>query len=169
MSDEEWKEIKGYPNYMISSCGNLYNNSSGRYLHPTLTKNGYLVITLYKNKMKKQIFVHRLVAMAFLTNPLNKSDVDHINNNRTDNNLSNLRFATKSENGINRKVSPKNRNGVKGVYFCKRDKRYLAHITIDGIQIHIGSYQTLEEAKQARIKRVNEVFGEFTNACEKII
>jgi hypothetical protein len=68
---------------------------------------------------------------------------------------------------MNAKIGKNNISGVKGVHYDKRSNKWIASIKIDYIGIHIGAYKTLEEAKQARIKKANDVFGEFTNACEK--
>ena len=62
-----------------------------------------------------------------------------------------------------------NTSSVKGVIFDKHAKKYRAQITIDGIQIHLGLFANIEDAKQVRIKRANEAFGIFTHSSEKII
>jgi len=54
------------------------------------------------------------------------------------------------------------------VYFEKTNQKWRAIITLDGISINLGYYHNIEDARAARIKKVNEVFGEFTNDCEKI-
>jgi hypothetical protein len=112
--------------------------------------------------------VHRLVCNAFLENPDNKALVDHIDCNKQNNNISNLRWATNQENQRNKNLSKKNTSNVKGVCFDKYANKWKAQIMIDGLRIHLGYYNTLEEAKQARLKKVNEVFGEFVHASEKI-
>ena len=165
---EEWKVIDGYNNnYSISNKGNVKNNNTDKILKPRLGRHGYYRLNLRLNKKQKTVEIHRLVAMAFIPNPDNKSCVDHINNNTLDNNVNNLRWATAKENQYNQKLSKANKCGVKGVCYNKRDKKWRASITVDGIKIHIGSFDTMEEAKQARIKRANEAFGVFINACER--
>ena len=82
--------------------------------------------------------------------------------------MSNLRWATKKENGQNKTMHKNSTSGVKGVSFHTGNNKWCAYIRIDGILIHLGSYDNLEDAKQARIKRANESFGVFTNKCEKI-
>ena len=166
---EEYKLIVDYPNYEVSNIGNVRNKTTGRILKATLIlNNGYLKVGLSKKKVRKTIDVHKLVSNAFLNNPDDKNCVDHINNNRTDNNVSNLRFATKTENGRNRIMNQNNTSNVKGVSFHKLVKKWRAKITIDGIGVHIGYFENIEDAKQARMKKANEIFGEFVNDCEKL-
>ena len=165
---EEWKVIDGYNNnYSISNKGNVKNNNTERILKQTINTNGYNILCLCVNGKRKIVKIHRLVALIFIPNPENKPHVDHINNNTLDNNVNNLRWATRSENQHNQKLSKANTSGVKGVSYNKSKKKWVAQIQLDGIAIHIGYFDTIEEAKQARIKKANEAFGVFTNACER--
>lgn len=102
MEKEIWKEIKGYENlYLISSFGNVKtlktNNVSNGWKHNKL---GYRKFRLYKDGKYKDEFIHRLVAINFLDNYLNKRCVNHIDNNPSNNNLNNLEFVTQKENMI---------------------------------------------------------------------
>ena len=63
---------------------------------------------------------------------------------------------------MNSSLSSRNVSGIKGVNFNKRAKQWHARIKIDGIRIHIGYYDNIEAAKEARIKKANEVFGIYT-------
>ena len=165
---EEWKVIDGYNNnYSISNKGNIKNNNTERILKQTINRDGYHRLSLYVDRKQKTVEIHRLVAIAFIPNPENKPCVDHINNNTSDNNINNLRWATHKENNYNQKLSKANTSGVKGVHYDKRKTKWRAQIQLDGINIHIGYFDTIEEAKQARIKRANKAFGVFTNACER--
>lgn len=167
--EEEYRNIVEFPNYEVSNLGNVQNKKSGRILKGGCNKGGYMKVILYDANSKKTRLVHRLMALTFIDNPEKKSFVDHINNNRSDNDLINLRWATNTENQQNSKLSSKNTSGYKGVCFDKSCNKWKASIRIDGIKIHIGNFKTIEEAKLARITRANEVFGVFTNAIEKIV
>ena len=93
--------------------------------------------------------------------------MDHINNDRLDNNVKNLRFASSQENNRNRQVSSNNSSGTKGVCWQKQHKKWHASIMLNGKLIHIGYHNSLEEAKIARQKKAKQLFGEFLNECEK--
>lgn len=105
--NETWKPVRGYEGlYEVSDWGNVRSLNYRRTGMVKLLKQrtnqfGYQVIGL--NYDGKQHFnqVHRLVAEAFIPNPYNKPEVDHINTNRTDNRVENLRWVTKKENGNN--------------------------------------------------------------------
>ena len=77
-----------------------------------------------------------------------------------------MRWATVIENARNSKIRSDNTSGVKGVSYHAKTKKWQARITIDGKDYHLGYYSTIEEAKQARFNKANEVFGEFKNICE---
>lgn len=98
MNNEIWKDIEGFENYQVSSLGNVRNKTTQRILKYSDSGNGYQKVYLSKDGIKYSKKIHRLVAEAFIPNPQNKSDVDHINTNRYDNNISNLRWATRKEN-----------------------------------------------------------------------
>ena len=164
---EVFRSIDGYNNYAISTFGRVKNVITGIILK-TRPRQGYLIVDLRENAIRKTHLLHRLVCCAFINNPDDKLCVDHKDNNKANNHVSNLRFATSKENNQNSSIRLDNTSKVKGVHFHKRVKKWHAQITIDGIRIHIGYYDDLEDAKIARVNRANEAFGIYTNACEKL-
>jgi len=163
---EEYKIIKDFENYEVSNLGNVRNVKTGRIIKQQLDKYGYCRLNLYKNEKRHNKFIHRLVAQAFIENPDEKPVIDHINGDKLNNDVKNIRWATISENSQNSKVRKDNTSNIKGVE--KKGNKWRSRITIDGIRITLGYYDTIEEAKEVRVKRANEVFGVFVNDCEKL-
>ena len=103
-TQEIWKDISGYEGlYQISNYGrvksfNWRHWGYTRVLTPQLTANGYLHISLHKDKKIEQFYIHRLVAEAFVPNLDNKPEVNHINEDKTDNRACNLCWMTHEEN-----------------------------------------------------------------------
>lgn len=102
--NEIWRDVKGYEGlYAVSDIGrvkSLNYRCTGRewFLSQGIAKIGYPVVVLCKDKIQKMHYVHRLVAEAFLNNPLNKPEVNHIDGNKENNTVGNLEWVTYSEN-----------------------------------------------------------------------
>ena len=96
------KQIKGFNNkYFVSSNGKIYSMQDDGTLKekkPFKSHNGYLRVTLWNNGKQKKYFVHRLVAIYFVKNTYNYDSVDHIDENKLNNNYTNLRWTSKSYN-----------------------------------------------------------------------
>lgn len=103
LTNEIWRHIDGLPNiYMVSNLGNVKSLSEaklGGLMKPYKNAYGYLSVNLHIGQKKRQLQrIHRLVARAFLPNPENKPQVNHINGIKTDNSVSNLEWCTSHEN-----------------------------------------------------------------------
>ena len=158
---EQFLKIKNFDTYSVSDYGNVRNDITGRILKPGSRGDYYQVLLKNESGNQKMHTVHRLVATTFLKNPENKPVVDHIDGNPKNNHLSNLRFATMSENNRNRKTSILNKSGYKGAHFDNQAKRWRVVITVDNKRIHINYFDDFEDAKNARIKAEEKYFGEF--------
>lgn len=110
-----WKRVKGYEAlYLVSTKGEVKSLRKNKKLKLLNMSNGYLKVCLYKDNKMSNILVHRLVAEAFIPNPENKPLVDHINTNRKDNNVKNLRWVTNKENSNNPLSIENNRKAQSG-------------------------------------------------------
>lgn len=96
--EEVWKDVVGYTGlYMVSNHGNVKSLRRNIVLRPT-NDEGYLKIKLQFNRKTKSVRVHRVVAFAFIPNPENKSQINHINGIKDDNRVENLEWCTNIEN-----------------------------------------------------------------------
>ncbi len=108
---EKWKDIKGFEGlYQVSNLGRVKSLERYKENHGKLQKveekiktiniknSGYQFVQLYKNNKYKNLMVHRLVAQAFIPNVNNKPQINHIDGNKLNNNVTNLEWITKSEN-----------------------------------------------------------------------
>lgn len=94
-----WKTIQIFRGqYKINEKGEVYNTLTKNYIKGDINNFGYYRVCLWDNKIKKRFFRHRLVAEYFIPNPLNKQFVNHIDGNKSNNNVSNLEWCNKSEN-----------------------------------------------------------------------
>ncbi len=118
MCNEIWKDIEGYEGkYQISNLGRIkkINKTSlneEHYLKPYVNQRGYCTVKLFKT-VRKEERIHRLVAQAFISNPENKTEVNHIDGNKQNNTTANLEWTTPEENvrhafktGLNRGRKP---------------------------------------------------------------
>jgi hypothetical protein len=148
--EEIWECIPGYEGYyLISNKGVLKSIKNGRdkIRKTAMTKKGYLTYALSKDNVKRNFRAHQLVAMAFLNhNPCGMlSVIDHINNNKLDNRLENLRIVTSRDNHYKVK-NGLNTSEHKGVHFDKDKRKWRAQTTINNKRKHIGFFETEEEA-----------------------
>jgi hypothetical protein len=162
---EIWKDIDGYEGfYQISNLGNV--KSLSKYVnnkHNTLSlkkekilrqcndKNGYKLVNLLKNGTSKTCKVHFLVCQAYLTEKLSEFYViDHINNIKGDNRVSNLQYISFREN-----VSKDSNNKYNFLGVYKNGKKFSAKIVIDGVRKYLGTFNTPKEANNEYLKNLN--------------
>lgn len=94
------KLIANYNDYLIDESGNIFSTKLNRYLIHSISNKGYHKVNLNKEKYKREYSIHRLVAMTYIDNPYNKPQVNHIDGNKSNNNINNLEWCTASENII---------------------------------------------------------------------
>ena len=125
----------------------------------TLGLNGYRYISINR----KMYLAHRIVWLLHYGRwPV--SDVDHINGNRDDNRIVNLREATRSENNINSIIPSNNTSGHKGCYYDKRRDCWYAEIWVNKKKVYLGRFESAQSAGDAYQAAAKKHYGEFARA-----
>lgn len=164
MEQEIWKDIEGFEKYQISSYGRVrsFKNNKESILKPLIKCSGYVGLQFYQNKKHYNVYVHQLVANAFITNPENKPEVNHIDGNKLNNNLTNLQWVTAKENiqhawdtglmkNARKGLSIMKEANKKPIYSSKLDikfesiksasryiqKTYYSNVNVDSIRVYI--------------------------------
>ena len=113
------------------------------------TVRGYIIVSLYG----KKYLAHRICWAIYYNEQLTPDvEIDHKYGITHDNRISELRRATRQDQGYNHKLQSTNTSGHRGVSWDKGRQRWSAHITIQGKKIHLGRFKTKEEAIEARLK-----------------
>jgi hypothetical protein len=154
----EWKQIPN-SSFEISSSGNL-KRIDGPELKVHTDKGGYCIYPIFYNDGRKTKRLHRIIAELFIPNPENKPQVDHVNGNRSDNRVENLRWATRNENQHNKSKNKNNKSGFKGIRETSYGT-YRAQIWNNGKPVNVGCFATPEEAFDAYKQKANELHGDF--------
>ena len=164
------KEIVKYPNYYADDSGKIYSKKYGdlRELKQYPKTNGYLYVALSKNGKKYHLRVHRLIAEAFISNPDNLPEVNHKDENKTNNLVANMEWCTHHANKIYgsrrervaRKVSDpnirrkNNTSGRKGVFKTKWNTWKVFFN-----RKYLGTFKTFDEAVKVREKAEKEAYN----------
>jgi hypothetical protein len=168
--EEIFKDIPNYEGmYQISNLGriksidrkvksrNSYRISKGKILKPSLDGFGYPIVSLSKNNIKKTKKIHILVCESFLNHFSCGFDIviDHIDSNKQNNNLSNLRLVTQRENSSKERTI---KSGLPvGVTVSKKDGKYTSRIIIKGKRLYLGRFKDVNEASKAYQKQLNNL------------
>ena len=159
MTQDELKAILSYNQETgiftwINSPRRGFNGKQAGYL----TYDGYISITVNK----KHIMAHRL-AWFYIYGIMPKDMIDHINGNKTDNKISNLREATNQQNQRNSKISKRNTSGIKGISWCESRKKWEVTININKKNKKLGYFEDLEFAELLIFEAREKYHKEFAN------
>jgi hypothetical protein len=142
------EKINGYEQYLIDRDGIVYNTKTNKFITTRLNKAGYETIML----LGKSFLLHRLIAKTFIPNPNNLPVIDHIDRNRQNNSLENLRWVSQKENSLNKTFDKKNsKSGVRWVNWYKPYNKWVVRVHANNTKNkHIGYANTIEEAVKIR-------------------
>jgi HNH endonuclease len=154
LTQERLKQLVEYD----PDTGALRNRANGRSI-------GWRHSGGYRQCMmgRKKCFVHRL-AWLYVHGVIPVEQIDHINGNRSDNRICNLRIATQKQNSANMKIRSSNKVGLKGVSRINRSKPFFASIHVDGKTKYLGIFATAEEAHEVYLAAAKMYFGDYARA-----
>jgi hypothetical protein len=135
---EEYRKIEDYQRYSVSRLGRVRNDVTGRILKAGINTSGYQHVRLSKEGKPKTCTIHRLVCEAFHENPNDYKCVDHIDRNKQNNHVNNLRWASYQMNNRNT-TSYGNVDGV-GISYNKANDCYIASLTDNNGKRHKKSF-----------------------------
>ena len=137
-----YKSIPGFEDYMINEQGEVISLKNNKIkILKQHVELGYFRVNLHKDNKQIKMHIHRLLGITFLNCPHDKQ-IDHIDGNRRNNNLENLRVVTNQENCFNR-------TKAKGYYWHKNSCKWMAYISLNHKMKHLGYFNTEEDARQA--------------------
>lgn len=146
----EYRDIPEYNEYKISPSGKIlsFKRDIVSEILPSPNGHGYLRVVLMKNNKKHYKLLHRLLYETFCGAIPDNMVIDHIDRNKTNNNLSNLRTVTESQNRINTDIV----DGANGCSYHKRDDLWRARINVNNKEILIGYFKKKEDAHLAYLE-----------------
>lgn len=106
----------------------------------------------------RNMLMHRVI-----TDCPDNMQVDHINGEKLDNTRENLRIVTAHQNSMNRRINSNSNTGYKGVYWHKRDKKFVVVVKFHGKKYFSGRFNNAEEAHEAYMRKSKELFGDYAN------
>jgi hypothetical protein len=153
---EEFKKIDEFDNYSISNLGNVRNDEMGTFKKACKNSGGYLFVGLSKNGIRQMFLIHRLMGIAFIQNINDYKELDHINRDKLDNRIENLRWANRNQQNANRGKQQNKSSTFIGVSFDKASNKWKSQIQIDNKKKHLGYFLTEIEAFDCRQKYIIE-------------
>ncbi len=138
-------EIQGFSDYLVYDDGRVFSKKSRKYLKHRSMTTGYKFISLCNQGKVKNMSIHRLVALHYIDNPHNHPEVDHIDRDKSNNDISNLRWVDGSVNCQNTGMKNTNTSGHKNISYCNTRNKYVYQKNTRGVH-HVKRFNTLEEA-----------------------
>lgn len=149
-----WKDVEH--GYQVNQYGDVRNKRQ-MVLSPQIY-DGYPCVGFHNKGKQKVVKVHRLVGTAFIPNPNNLPFLDHIDGNRQNNHLYNLRWVDKVGNELNSKIGSNNKSGFKGVCYCESVDKWVA-TWVENDRKRSKRFNTIDEAINYRRQMVEKHYN----------
>ena len=157
---DDFEDLKDYEKlYKINKNGEIWSCFFNRVLSLSTDRDGYSRFNLNKDNKQKSVFTHRIVAKQFIPNPDNLPSVDHIDRNRLNNNVTNLRWVSLRQNQLNKK----NNNKHPYIYWSNSKNKYRIKITIKRKNVYNSYHKELDQAILVRDAAM--ILLDFPNDC----
>lgn len=165
---EEWRIIENFPNYMISNIGrikslNYHRTGKEQILKQNINGRGYYYVNISSNNKYNNLLIHREVGKAFLKNDdINKTDINHKDGNKLNNNVDNLEWCTRSENILHAYKTGLKKGG-KGLTYKKRCQLAIEYIKDNTIVLdyYLGGHR-----KVPKLELIEERYNNLINILE---
>ena len=153
------KEIEGFPKYYIEDDGRVWSEKSNKYLTLQTTSTGYLYVNLRDSEKKQHLkLIHRLVAEAFIPNPEGYKEVNHKDEDKTNNQVSNLEWCTRTYN-INYGTRNKQTSRAVGMYDKETNQLIKEFNSVSDAAKFLGKYESRSSISKCANGKLNTVFG----------
>lgn len=149
-------DVIDYPNYRIYDDGRVYGKRKKTFLKPYKINTGYYVVDLYRDNKRKKFLIHRLVGIHYLEKVDGLDIIDHIDRDRTNNHVGNLRWSNKVLNAYNRGVQCNNKLGHKNIFFCNTHKVYIHRVKVDG-KLKSKRFKNLDDCIEYKRQYENKI------------
>jgi len=156
---DELFDLKDYEKlYKINKKGEIWSCFLNRFLSLCINQDGYYKYVLCNENGKKTVLAHRVVAKQFIPNPNNLPLIDHIDRNRLNNNVDNLRWVSLRQNQLNRKDTKH-----PYIYYQKQSNNYRIAIDIKKQEVYTSTHKDLDQAILVRDAAM--ILLDFPNDC----
>ena len=153
------KEIEGFPKYYIEDDGRVWSEKSNRYLTLQTTSAGYLYVKLRDSEQKQRLkLIHRLVAEAFIPNPEGYKEVNHKDEDKTNNQISNLEWCTRIYN-INYGTRNKRTSRAVGMYDKETNQLIKEFNSVSDAAKFLDKYESRNSISKCASGKLKTAFG----------
>lgn len=162
--------IPNYTNYSATQSGKIFSHKTKKYIRGQINNEGYIRLGLYGDNGEKKFLIHRLIAQTFIPNPENKPQVNHIDNDKSNNCVDNLEWITNKENRNHALRQYKTMSIVPKNYSIKDFRQVEKNIVKAKVEINILKKDILKDNEEVAhiMNEYNKLKNKFKNNSIKM-